>query len=155
MLNKSKSLALTSILVKVVFVCLIAALFCIPICVEWYDTVSGGRGAVDFQNTSVFIPLTTGLYLSVAAAFPLVIALNKLVSNIRKSDVFISENVKLLHIMSYCCFAVSAIWLVLAYFRVLALVVCFAAAFFGLILRVIKSVFEEAVSLREENDATI
>ena len=34
-------------------------------------------------------------------------------------------------------------------------VVVIAAAFFGLILRVIKNVFEQAIVIKEENDFTI
>ncbi|MBE6839107.1 MAG: DUF2975 domain-containing protein [Ruminococcus sp.] len=155
MLNKSKSLTLTGILVKVVFVALIAALFCIPICVEWYCAVSHAGGATGLQVESAYLPLMIICYLSVGIAFPLIITLDRLVSNIKKHEIFITANVKLLHIMSYCCFAISLLWAVMAAFRLLAVVVFVAAAFFGLILRVIKSVFEEAVSIREENDATI
>jgi len=155
MLSKSKSLSLTGILVKVAFVSLVAALFCIPICVEWYETVSHTGGSTGIQAVSVYIPLMLVCYLSVGAAFPLVIALDRLISNIRKGEVFIAANVKILHIMSYCCFAISLFWAVMTAFRFLSVVVFVAAAFFGLILRVIKSVFEEAVYLREENDATI
>ncbi len=160
MLNKSKSLTLTGILVKVVFVLLVAALFCIPVCVEWYDTVSenmytGWETALAGQSQSAYLPLIIGLYASVATAFVLIVELDRLVSNIRKGNVFINANVKILHVMSYCCFAIAAIWMAITYWRLLAFVVCFAAAFFGLILRVIKSVFEEAVSLREENEGTI
>lgn len=152
MLSKSKSLVLTSILVKVVFVLLIAAVFCIPVCVEWYDVTSR---SVSGEVRSAYWPLMIALYASVAAAFPLVIALDRLVTNIKKGDVFVKANVTILHIMSYCCFAVSLIWLAVVYWRLLVFVVCFAAAFFGLILRVIKSVFEEAVSIKEENEGTI
>ena len=34
-------------------------------------------------------------------------------------------------------------------------IVALAAAFFGIILRVVKNVFEQAVALQEENDYTI
>ncbi len=151
MLSKSTTHELKPILVTEVTVLLIAAGFCIPVCVEWYDVTSR---SVSGEVRSAYWPLMIALYASVAA-FPLVIALDRLVTNIKKGDVFVKANVTILHIMSYCCFAVSLIWLAVVYWRLLVFVVCFAAAFFGLILRVIKSVFEEAVSIKEENEGTI
>ena len=76
-------------------------------------------------------------------------------ANISRGDVFVSGNIKLLRILSYCCFIISLITLIFARFRIIVFVITFAAAFFGLILRVIKNCFEEAVRLREENDFTI
>lgn len=81
--------------------------------------------------------------------------LNKLIKNIGSEKVFIDENVKLLKILSYCCFAIAVVTLIFARFRILVFVITFAAAFIGLILRVIKNCFTEAIRLREENDFTI
>ena len=39
--------------------------------------------------------------------------------------------------------------------RLLAVIVVLAFAFMGLLLRVLKNVFEQAVLLREENDLTV
>ena len=54
-----------------------------------------------------------------------------------------------------CCFAASLIFIYFGFIRYFALFIVVAAAFFGLILRVVKNVFEQAIEIREENDFTI
>ena len=61
----------------------------------------------------------------------------------------------MLRIISWCCFGIAALFFVLTFFRMLALIITFAAALFGMIMRVLKNVFELAVELRQENDFTI
>ena len=56
---------------------------------------------------------------------------------------------------SWCCMAVAAICLVFTAALFYFLLVAAAAAFIGLILRVIKNVFQQALALKEENDYTI
>ena len=94
-------------------------------------------------------------YVCAAFGFVILFVLNKLIKNIGSEKVFIDENVKLLKILSYCCFAIAVVTLIFARFRILVFVITFAAAFIGLILRVIKNCFTEAIRLREENDFTI
>ena len=104
---------------------------------------------------SVYLPTIITLYLAAAAALVIVIALDRLLSNIRQGKVFTSGNVKILRLISYCCFAVSVIFIYFSILRPFAWLVVIAAAFFGLILRVIKNVFEQAIVIKEENDFTI
>ena len=147
MWTKSKSVLLSSILVKIVFVLLIGSAFFLPQLVKWYDAVS--------LRESVFIPLTITLYATLIPALIAIISLNKLIGNIDKETIFIDQNVKMLRIISWCCFAVSLIYGIFGFFILLSFIICFAAAFFGLILRVIKNVFEQAIEIREENEFTI
>lgn len=147
MWTKSKSVMLSSILVKIVFICLAVGAFFIPEFVEWYSCFS--------LRPKVLIPLCVTLYATLIPAFIAIISLNNLIRNINKETIFIAENVKLLRILSWCCFAASLIYGILGFFILLSFIICFAAAFFGLILRVIKNVFEQAIEIREENDFTI
>jgi len=103
----------------------------------------------------VYLPMIITLYLAAAVALVIVTALDRLLSNIRHDKVFIPANVKILRLISYCCFAVSVIFIYFSFIRAFAWLVVIAAAFFGLILRVIKNVFEQAIILKEENDFTI
>ena len=48
-----------------------------------------------------------------------------------------------------CAFAVLGLW------RFLSIMPAFAAVMFGLVMRVLKNVFEEAVEIKSENDFTI
>lgn len=147
MWTKSKSILLSSILVKIVILILIAGIFLIPQIARWYDSFS--------QKNSIFLPLTIILYCTLVPGFIAIFSLDKLINNIKKDEVFIDQNVKLLRILSWCCFLAGFLFGILGFFRLLGFLLCFAAAFFGIILRVIKNVFEKAITIREENDYTI
>ena len=64
-------------------------------------------------------------------------------------------NVTILRILSYCCIFVGIEYVVFGHKYISMLFFAFAALFIGLILRVIKNVFDKAIELREENDYTI
>ena len=81
--------------------------------------------------------------------------LHKLLSNINDSRVFVAENVTLLRRISWCCFLAAGITLVSSRFYLVFLLISVAAAFMGLILRVVKNVIQQAVILRTENELTI
>lgn len=93
-----------------------------------------------------------------ALAVPAAIALwelHCLLQNIGAAKVFLPQNVKLLRGLSWCCFLAALLSGVSAFYWLPFLAVAGAAAFMGLILRVVKNVFAEAVFLKEENDYTI
>ncbi|MCM1522869.1 MAG: DUF2975 domain-containing protein [Ruminococcus sp.] len=148
MTKENRSIKLTSILIKIAFVLCTAALFIMPYAAERYEEVS-------FQKDNVTVPLLVTFYVCAAVGFVILFVLNRLVDNIGKGKVFVEENVRFLKILSYCCFAIAVITLFFARLRILVFVITFAAAFIGLILRVIKNCFTEAIRIREENDYTI
>ena len=148
MTKEKRSIAITSVLIKVAIVLCAAALFLMPYAAKMYEQIS-------FQRDNVTVPLLITFYVCAAFGFVILFVLNKLKKNIGSEKVFIDENVKLLKILSYCCFAIAVVTLIFARFRILVFVITFAAAFIGLILRVIKNCFTEAIRLREENDFTI
>lgn len=147
MSEQPKSLFITSVLVKAVFAALVAAVFFIPWAAQWYDSVS--------KQEPVFWPLCICLYLTLIPAFLLVYCLGRVLNNVKSGAVFTADTVKMLRIISYCCFSAAAVFAVLGIWRLLALLLCFAALFVGLLLRVLKNVFQQAVIIREENDFTI
>ena len=148
MTKEKRSIAITSVLIKVAIVLCTAALFLMPYAAKMYEQIS-------FQRDNVTVPMLITFYVCAAFGFVILFVLNKLIKNIGSEKVFIDENVKLLKILSYCCFAIAVVTLIFARFRILVFVITFAAAFIGLILRVIKNCFTEAIRLREENDFTI
>lgn len=150
MKKQNYSVMTTSILVKTVFVLIIVCCIFAPLIVRVYD-----NGIIALTGRSVYLPMIITLYLAAAAALVIVTALDRLLSNIRHDKVFIPANVKILRLISYCCFAVSVIFIYFSFIRPFAWLVVIAAAFFGLILRVIKNVFEQAIVIKEENDFTI
>ncbi len=153
MWNKTKSLQLSLLLVKVLFVFIPILMCCVPVIVEWYDAVYGE--GVGFLNGSVFWPLSITLYLAAICGMVCLYALHKLLLNIRKEDVFTAQNCKCLRVISWCCILAAIPFGIFGIWRALSFMIALVAAFFGLILRVLKNVFEKAVELKEESDFTI
>lgn len=149
-MRKNESARLTSILIKIVYVLAAVCCFMAPYMVEHYDRIVVAKG-----DPSVFVPLLITLYCAVPGAIVALVCLDKLLKNIIAEQPFIKANVKLLRIISYCCFAEALVFVYFTTLKPFALIVVIASAFMGLILRVIKNVFEHAVEIREENDFTI
>lgn len=151
MWNKDKSIVLSSVIIKIIYALVVACCIAAPFLARYYDD----SVVIAHGEASVYVPLLVTLYCVVPPAVAALISLDLLLNNIKKGQPFISKNVTLLRIISYCCFAVSVLFIYFALRRPFAFVVVFAAAFFGVILRVVKNCFEQAVALQEENDFTI
>ena len=145
--TQKASLRLTTIINWVAFATVVFLMFFIPLMARWYDDVS--------MTPPIFLPLCICLYLSAGQGLVVLLTLGRLLHNLNRDRIFVTQNVTCLRIISWCCFGVALVFLVLAWFRSLGLLVAFAAAFFGLILRVLKNVFARAVTLQEEADYTI
>jgi len=101
-------------------------------------------------------PLTITYLCFCVPAFGALWALDRLLCAVRREEVFTSGNVRYLRIISWCCFAAGAILLVGCFFVSINLViVAVLAAFFGIVIRVVKNLFAAAVALKDENDYTI
>ena len=100
------------------------------------------------------------LYVCAYACFvPVMVALltlDILLRNIKKDQVFFRPNVKYLRTISWCCFVIAIVmlcgWPFISYVFVF---VAAAAAFFGLLMRVVKNVIDAACEIKDENDYTI
>ena len=95
------------------------------------------------------------IYSGCVPAAVLLIELYLLLLRIEKGKVFITKNVECLRYISWCCFLGAIICLVSAFYFTTWAIVATAAAFTGLIVRVIKNVFSRAVSLQDDADYTI
>lgn len=144
------SARLTALLIKVVFAVCIASLFIMPYAAKAYSETSS-----KIYGDNVTVPLLVTFYLCAAFGFCILILLGKLLKNIIAGDIFVEKNVKHMRYISWCCYAIAVITLFFVPFRMLILIVTFAAAFIGLILRVIKNCFTAAIAIREENDLTV
>ena len=82
-------------------------------------------------------------------------SLIKLLFNIKKEEIFINQNVKYLRRISWCCIVVAIITLASGFFYLPYSFIAVAAGFVGILLRVVKNAFQNAVVLREENELTI
>ena len=147
MWNKDRSVVLSQIIIKICYAGLLACCFIAPGLVSYY--------AEKIADESVVVPLLITLYACVPPALCAFICLDILLKNIKKNQPFIMQNVTLLRIISYCCFLGALIFIYFSILRPFGFFVVFAAAFFGIILRVVKNCFRQAIAIREENDYTI
>ena len=148
MWTPNRSVLLSSICTKVAIVLVVIAAFTMPKLIPVYVSYAG-------KNPEI----TNSLFLTVYACFlPVLlslICLNRLLKNIKRGEVFVDHNVRLLRILSWCSFAFAAILFVSGFYYLLFLVVAACGAILGLILRVIKNVFEHAIIIKREHDLTI
>lgn len=147
MWNPSKSVVLSSVCTKAVIALVIVFAFAAPSLVSSYLSYS--------KNSDLALPLLITVYACCVPAMGSLISLDRLLANIRNNNVFIEKNVKHLRVISWCCFAVSFILAVSGFYYILFLMIAAAAAFFGLILRVVKNVIEQAMIIKNENDYTV
>ena len=147
MQHYKKSLLITLIIDRMGIAAWIVCMFTVPFIARWYDMYS--------NKESIFVQFNVIVYLAMIPAAVILFFLNTLLSNIKNEKIFQNQNVFCLRIISYCCFVIAGLSLVMAYWRILAGVIFIAFSFVGLLLRVLKNVFEQAVILREENDLTV
>lgn len=147
--NKNKSVKLSQFCVALFMVLLAAVcLFAPQLC----------RLLIRLRRWDVQLKLPlflASVYLSAVPAAAVLWALWRLLRNIGAGAVFIAENTALLRLVSWCCIAAGLVYLASALYYMPFLVLSAAAAFVGLMLRVVKNAFAEAVDLKQENDYTI
>lgn len=155
MWNKKKSVTL-SIMVCFIFVAVLTAcLFLGPLAVKLWFTIYRGWN-VDGDALSKMTTLFCACFYPCSLfAYITLYSLLKLLFNIKADKIFIPANVNFLRIISWCCFIVSFITLIGGVFYIPFCCVAIAAAFVGLMLRVVKNVMQNAVEIKSENELTI
>lgn len=153
-IKKDTSVRISLALAIIALVTLAVVLALLPWIVRYF------LNETDYVRMKYFVPALVLLY---SASLPVAVAdimLIRLLALVRKSQVFTPQSVGSLRGISWCCFGESLILLSvgLILFNIFAPVICvtaFAAAFLGIVLRVVKNVIEEAVAIKSENDFTI
>lgn len=153
MWNKDRSLLLSICLVRALTAVIPILCVCAPWMVRWYDLTNLDK--IGLVDGPVFVPLLVCLYAAAVCGEVCVIFLGKLLGSIRRGKVFIAPNCRRLRMISWCCLLAAIPFFAFGFWRFISFVIALAAGFFGLILRVVKNVFEQAVALQEENDYTI
>lgn len=95
------------------------------------------------------------IYSGGVLALVLLIRLYQLLDNIGKEKVFIAKNISLMRQISWFCYCGSIISLISCFYYQPWFFVSVAAAFVGLIVRVIKNIMQQAIVIKEENEFTI
>lgn len=160
MWNKERSVLLTQAIVRICYVLLAAAVIVLPFVFREYDGNDNRISMTAELGKYVMGPF----YAIVPAGYAALICIDKLLINIKKDIVFDSKNVKLLRIISWSCFY-AAIVCIIAFALILITFTCgvglglvilaAGAGFMGLVVRVVKNIFEAAIKIKDENDLTI
>jgi len=99
--------------------------------------------------------LMVTIYLGSVLAWLTLVRLWQLLGNLRRGEVFVDGNVRHLRAVSWCCLWAAALCLASAAYYLPFAFVAVAAAFMGLIVRIVKNVFQQAIAMKSELDLTI
>ncbi len=155
MWNRKRSVKL-SIAVCFIFLALLTiGLFLGPFAVKLWFTIYRGFSETGVAIKNMTTLFTASFYPSAVFAYITLYSLLKLLFNIKNDEIFISDNVKYLRRIYWCCFAVAFITLVGGIFYIPFGFIAIAAAFVGLMLRIVKNVMQNAVEIKAENELTI
>ena len=148
MWNDQKSLVLSRVSVGIFSVLYVLVLLTCPVLV---------RSFIAFRemNPGMAVYFMASIYSCALPAGKLLWDLHRFLKNISQDLVFIDQNVALLRSISWCCIAAGIICLFSCTYYMIYFFLAVAAAFIGLITRVIKNVFRQAVCIKAENDFTI
>lgn len=107
-----------------------------------------------FTQSDAYI-LAVCLYLCNVPGFLLLYDMERLLKNLRNGKVFVPENVSLLRRISWCCF-IAALLCLAGCLRIRVLgCITIAAGFMGLVVRIVRNVFAQAIPMRDELDLTV
>ncbi len=155
MWNKDKSLILSRILTfAAAFVALFVAFF-IPTIADWYKYEMTYEAESLLQRSTMYLPMCITLYVCDALALAALWNLNSLLRNIGRNEVFVSKNTVCLRRISWICMLAGLALIIFGLWSIIFMVFGMCAVMFGLIMRVLKNVFEKAVEIKSENDFTI
>lgn len=129
-------------------VCMLVLLLLFPKLVLWYEEYR-------YVIHKVSIALTFGFYVCSPVVLYAIWCIEKLLTNILKERVFVTENVNCIRYIRWCCVLVSVICIPVAVIYTPMIFMVIIMAFLALIVSVVKNVLAAAVEIREENDLTI
>ena len=148
--NRSKSVILSKICVVVFSILLIVLDIGCNWLVNSYLELTRPLGGV-WDGTCLMVLI----YLCNIPAWITLWSLWRILDRIWKGEVFVEGNVKDMRRTSWCCLAVSLLCCLAMPFYLSLSMVAIMAGFMGLIVRIVKNVFEEAVSMKDELDFTV
>lgn len=149
MWNDKRSIALTRFCILIFMAALFVTVAAAPWLLGWFFDFSRPDlvGKENFFRATIYVG-------SIPAAY-LLYELLALVRRIQADQVFINGNVELLRRISWTCFTGAGIAIVSTGYYLPWVFLAAAAAFMGLIVRVVKNVVAKAVELQDEVDSII
>ena len=155
MWNRENSITLSIVVCFIFTVILTLGLFFGPwVAITWLNIYRGF--SLELPAIKSILTVFCACYYPCSIfAYITLYSLLKLLFNIKNGEIFIHSNVKYLRRISWCCFVVAFITLVGGIFYIPFLFIAIAAAFVGLMLRIVKNVMQNAVEIKAENELTI
>ena len=143
MWDHSKSLWLSELWVKAALVCWLLLCLALPLALRagWLGQVAGVFWLLFYLFS---VPLCIVFW-----------CLDRLLVNIKGGEVFAADNIRQLRTISWSCFWGALLLLVGSLWDGRIILLSGIMGFFGLLMRVVKNVFAEAIVIKEENDYTI
>lgn len=148
MLSQNSSVKLSLYLTNLIIALFCAAAVFLPFLTKWYIIY---MGRPENLRKIILAVCYTCLPFALLALF----SLRQLLKNIMRGETFVHDNIKQLDLLFICCAAAAVITFFSGYFYLPFYIISVAAAFFSLILRVIKNVFRSAIEIKSENELTI
>lgn len=155
MWNRKRSVTLSIVVCFIFTLILTLGLFFGPWVVSQWLGVFRGLSAELPTLKEILTVFCVCFYPSSVFAYITLYSLLRLLFNIKKDGIFIPSNTQYLRRISWCCFAVAVITFIGGLFYIPFLFISVAAAFVGLMLRVVKNVMQSAVEIKAENELTI
>ena len=123
-------------------------LFALPSLLDWYAKyrILEERGRV---------ALIVSFYCCAVFVFVALWFMDGLLRSIRKGEVFVRQNVRRIRAVRLCCGTVSLICLPAVLFYPPLIFLAVIMGFLCLVVSVVASVMDAAVTIREENDLTV
>ena len=155
MWNRKRSVTLSIVACCVFAILVTLGLICGPWAVKMWFSLFRGWDANSVAMHNMVMLFRACYYPCSIFAYVALYSLLRMLFHIKKDRIFIPENVRYLRRISWCCFAVAFITMLggIQYIPLMCFAV--AAAFMGLMLRVVKNVMENAVEIKAENELTI
>lgn len=150
MWSSEKSIILSKLSVLFFMGLLLAAVVTAPWLTRWF--VDFSQAGLKVEESVYFMGT---IYVGAVPAAYLLYSLLKLLVRIETGQVFTAENVELLRRISWSCFAGAGVALISLFYYYPWFFMAVAAAFMGLIVRVVKNVVAQAVELKNEADYTV
>ncbi len=147
--SRSQSIVLSKVCIIIALLVLAGGAIGLPSIV---DGIVRRRG---LEIAEARIYFYASFYSLLIPAVIALINLYRLLANISREDIFVTSNVHYLRWISWACYLAALISLLSFCYYLPFIILAGGAGFMGLILRVVKNVFAEAVYIKEENDFTI
>ncbi len=148
MWNAKKSIMLSLVATIILAIIFVALIFTAPAFLKWCFKFLDNN--IKFYNV-----LIKTFYACCIPAACTLASIIKLLVNLKRDKVFVWQNVTLLRVLSWCCFAVVPITFAAGFYFFSLYFISVAAAFVALILRVLKNVMAAATQIKMENELTI